>query len=385
LYGLALTAREPRRALRFLAIGTAWVSAAHNLSALSWLAIASALIFVDSDRSARLRRVEGLAFGIALAAFAWLPALRWKPLIQSEQLLTGKFDFHSKFLAWSNMFGDHFASVGPLPLMAAVLALIALRRATAPERTLMQRLLALAVGTIVLQMRVSIPLWEHSGVLPYFQFPFRFMGPFALVTALLGGLAFARITDRFRSRTRRLLELLVLSLCLVPAILQLSHVQPLALQERRTLERLLQPELLRRTVQSSTEGDEYLPRQASLEDLLERASTSPVGSATEGLRIAIKRDEPRHISLLIGAARGSEMCLTRWWFPFWQITLDRRVQLGASCRDGSIRVSVPAGRHEVTVDLDPPIERSLGLIISLFALLALWLRLRSTSFTSLVS
>ncbi|HEY2732549.1 MAG TPA: hypothetical protein VGI70_01120, partial [Polyangiales bacterium] len=208
LYGLALTAREPRRALRFLAIGTAWVSAAHNLSALSWLAIASALIFVDSDRSARLRRVEGLAFGIALAAFAWLPALRWKPLIQSEQLLTGKFDFHSKFLAWSNMFGDHFASVGPLPLMAAVLALIALRRATAPERTLMQRLLALAVGTIVLQMRVSIPLWEHSGVLPYFQFPFRFMGPFALVTALLGGLAFARITDRFRSRTRRLLELL---------------------------------------------------------------------------------------------------------------------------------------------------------------------------------
>ena len=57
-------------------------------------------------------------------------------------------------------------------------------------------LLAAALILIGLQLRVSTPLWESLLWLPFVQFPWRLMGPLALVTAVAAGIAAAPILSR---------------------------------------------------------------------------------------------------------------------------------------------------------------------------------------------
>lgn len=383
LYGLVLLRREPARAAVWLALGTCWVATTHTLSALTWLAMALTLtLWTLGFMRARLRHWlhagEGLGLGLALSAFVWLPALLWKPAIRSAELVTGRFDFHSHFQTWSTMFGvEHFAGAGPLPLLAAACACWAWR---APQlRAALGGLLLCTCVLWFMQTPASTPLWEHIPWLPLYQFPWRFMGPLSCLTALLGGLAFTTLTTELRPRMQLALELSVLLVCLSVSLAPLLHMQPLPRAEQYRWQAMLQPRGLRSSAQSSTVGDEYLPLHASADGLLMRSTTPPITSATHQLRIVIRTAEPRLIALDVKAQQPSELCLTRWWFAFWQVSVDGQTQPGEACVDGSVRISIPTGRHHVRAQLLQPRERTWGLILSGLGLLGLLWTWRSRS------
>lgn len=373
LAGLVWLSRANPRGMCWLALATGWIVAAHNLTALTWCAgVLLSIAAVPGLRTRGLRALEALGAGLALSAFVWWPALVWKSQIRTGDLTTGRFDYHANFQPLSHMFGfEHFASAGPLPPIAAGIAALLATRAEPNLRAWIYTLLLLTLACVLMQTRLSLPVWEHLGVLAFYQFPFRFMGPLACATAVLGGLAF---TLQHTPRA----EWAVLLLCMLLSAAPLRQVKRLPSAHQTELLQLLEPRRLRTVPQSGTVADEYLPAHASTTGLLERASTAPIASATAGLRIAIRSARPRSIRLDVKAERPSELCLTRWWFPFWQLTLDGQPQTSSPCADGSVRLTTPSGRHQLTAELHTPRERTGGVCLAGLGLLWLAWRWRAS-------
>jgi hypothetical protein len=85
-----------------LTISLALVITAHNLTALtvSALVAAAALVMyppVENQRRLWNVIIASIGLSFALAAFFWVPAIYYVPLVKSDQLLIGKFDFHNNF------------------------------------------------------------------------------------------------------------------------------------------------------------------------------------------------------------------------------------------------------------------------------------------------
>ena len=420
LYGL-LT-RDARRGLVFLSVGSALVAAAHTLVALaSSMLILPLAIYTYFDRLTRKRVGEptpirndetqlrrfAMSFGlaVALSAFAWLPVLCFGSLIRTGDLLVGKFSYRLQFQPFAELFG--FASrygAGPLPLVAAIAGVFAWRhsrragdrlsreailgrettssytqrsRGEAPgSRSPIAALLIAFCGFVFVQTYLALPLWELLPGLAYFQFPWRFNGPLALVSALLAGVAFAELTRGLGARRRLQLELLILGICACGALPQLMRMRVVDAAELSRFEHMLEADSMQRMLVTSTVGDEYLPKQARRDVITHPASEDLVVDATPGMQIAIRHVEPRALVFDVRAPTqpanaSAEMCLARWAFPFWTVRVDGVSQPVSACTGGRLRVQLTAGKHHVEVTLSMPAARVWGLALSALASLLL--------------
>ena len=369
--GLVAIDRDPRRGGARLALGAALVLATHGLVAFAGC-IALAPLALRRGAAARTWTIAAaLGGGLALAAYQWIPVVSYAGLIRSEDLLRGKFDYRQQFLPLAALFDlAHPYAIGPLPLMAAGAAAFVAIRGPGPTRAL---LVSFAV-LLLLQTRLSLPLWDHVPGLPFVQFPWRFTGPLALVSALLGGCAFAELTRAWSPRRRMRIEVLVFCAGLLSILPQLARMQGIDRARLAAFERMLEPSTMSRLRMTSTVGDEYLPRAARPDAIARPASDEPVVSASPGLRIAIRRDEPRALAFDVAtppAADGGELCLARWGFSFWQTRVDDHPQPAGTCAAGQLRLQFTPGKHHLTASLPMPSARRLGLIISALACLAL--------------
>ena len=108
LTGLFLLSDRKRAALLWLSIGLALTILSHNLTALVVMGLlllgGPILYFPRLGRDGWLALAAGIALGLALAAFFWLPALLLGDWMRPEELLTGKFDFHVQFTTLLQLF-----------------------------------------------------------------------------------------------------------------------------------------------------------------------------------------------------------------------------------------------------------------------------------------
>jgi hypothetical protein len=371
-----LRARErPRVAFALISGGLALVILSHNLTALVavGLALGAGLVVHPPGRSGRPWAVLGaaLAFGSALTAFFWLPAVSLTSWVRTEDLLSGKFDFHGQFPEILAVFGyRHFYAAGlvtPVALLAASAAAFHLR--DDPRRRLLIGALAAAAIFLFLLSRVSTIVWENVPLLPLFQFPWRWVGPLALVTALAASLAFAALLARARPRLRVAAELAVFALCVLNALPLLATAQPIPPRMRAQLPQLLTPEAVRRNHLSVTVLDEYLPRAASPEVWKTRsAKQGPAVTVAGTAELAVIRDAGSRIQLRVRAAEPATLRIARWAFPGWKLEISGQAADWRASEDGSIEVDVPAGETRVELRYRAPRERTLGLVVSGLAL-----------------
>jgi hypothetical protein len=177
-------------------------------------------------------------------------------------------------------------------------------------------------------------------------------------------------------------EVLVFCAGLLSILPQLARMQGVARAQLAGFERMLEPQTMSRLLMTSTVGDEYLPRSARRDAIAHSASEEPIVSASPGLRVAIRRDQPRELTFDVAtpsAADGGELCLARWSFPFWETRVDERLRPAGMCSTGQLRLQFTPGKHHLTASLPVPGARRLGLVISALAWLALalaWARSR---------
>jgi hypothetical protein len=385
LEGVLRARARPRAAFTLVSGGLALVILSHNLTALVavGLALGAGLVVYpperSSGRSGRPWAVLGaaLVFGFALAAFFWLPAVSLTPWIRTEDLLRGKFDFHRQFPEIREVFGyRRFYAAGlitPVALLAA--SAVAFRLRDDPRRRLLVGALAAAAIFLFLLSRASTVVWESAPLLPLFQFPWRWVGPLALVTALAAALAFAVSLARARPRLRVAAELVVFALCVLNALPLLATVRPIPPRVRTWLPQMLTPEAVRRDHRSVTVLDEYLPRAANPEVWKTQGPwEGPVVRIAGTAELVVIQNTGSRIQLRVRAAEPATLRIARWGFPGWKLEISGRAAEWRANEDGSIDVDVPDGETLVELRYRAPRERRFGLVVSGLALAA-WLAL----------
>ncbi len=374
LHGVAIAARDPRRGAALVSAGLALVVLAHNLTALVAVAFVLGLGVVLHGvraRAAWLAIGAGIAAALALTAFFWLPALALQDLIRPEELLLGKFDYRRQFPPLQKIFWYvRFFATGLLTPAVLVAAAAAAVRFPAQRRILVS-LLGAALGLLFLETSASAWLWERIPWLPLFQFPWRMMGPLALVASALAALLAALALAGRTPRARALAEVGFTVVALANAWPLVAQYAPLTADEARTLDRVLHPEQIRNSAETVTAGDEYLPRASDRTVwYAQRPIAGPVVAASGPASWETLRNGGTRIELATHAPTPVRLRLARFAFPGWRVAIDGAPAAWTPSRWGTLELDVPAGDAQVAVWLEPPLLRRAGLWISGAALVA---------------
>lgn len=194
-----------RRFLLLGALSLAGVTLCHQVFAFLFAPLLAAWVLLMGVQAPDGRRAVGRgvllgALGMGCAAFFWLPPMFERAWVQTERLLgTWVFDVHHNFLPLAHLLAPPRAAdprlindwpekaLGLVPVLLALLPLARWRRLTRAARGQVGLLWALAVGYAFVTLAPSRWLWDHVPLLPYIQFPWRYLGPGAFCLALLAG------------------------------------------------------------------------------------------------------------------------------------------------------------------------------------------------------
>ncbi len=176
----------------------------HNVSALIFSPFAALYVLTGTlapGQSGALRRLLPAAaaglLGLALAAWIWLPALAEQSFVQLGEQTTGYFFYGNHFrgvdLVQTRFLFDYDtghpdrspfsmglvqASVAAAGVAVLVIRLV--RQRAHPHTGFL--LAGLAISTLMMTP-ISEPIWAHVPLLPFAQFPWRFLSVQALFTA----------------------------------------------------------------------------------------------------------------------------------------------------------------------------------------------------------
>jgi len=375
LSGVASAARAPRRAFACVSAGLAAVVLAHNLTALVAAAFALGLAVLLHGRGTRTSWavvLGGLAVGLLLSLFFWLPALALTGLVRPEELLRGKFDFHRQFQGLEAVFGYGRFFSGGLVTPAVLGGALAAAFAFPAQRRLLLGLAGVGVVLVALTNALTQGIWELVPGLPLFQFPWRMMGPLALVASALAAVLAALGMRGRAPRRRGLAELGVTALLVANAL-------PIALQYRALpselaprLAALADPDAVRQSFESVTVLDEYLPRAGDPQIWRsDRPFDGPVIAAAGAVRWETALDTGTRIELTTHSPEPARLRLARWYFPGWRVEIDGARASAQATPSGTLELDVPAGDAHLRAWLEPPPLRRACTLVSAAAL-ALW-------------
>ena len=197
----AVAPRELKKKVALLALTYAALILSHNISALIFSPFFLLFILFHMHFQVTLLRPFLAAFLLALALAAWFfgPALAEQPLAQLEPVTQGYFHYSNHFRGsnlvqpslWFNydVSGGNAFRMGFVQAITAVISLIFLFMAPKPSLRLK---LFICLTTLIATFMItpaSQPLWEYLPLLPFTQFPWRFLSiqafGIALATAAL--------------------------------------------------------------------------------------------------------------------------------------------------------------------------------------------------------
>lgn len=380
-----------RRVLSLALLGLSYgaLVLCHNISALIFSPFVLLYVALLSWRwegrrlEALLFAAGGLLLGLALSAWFWVPALGESNLVQTGPVTEGYFHFSNHFLSRDlvqpSLFFDFDVAdraAFRMGLLQALLAVVgggvllwqAWRRR--PELLFRSRaffVLALLLVATFMITPLSAPLWEHLPLLPFVQFPWRFLSIQALGTSLVTG-ALALLP------WRRLLVPALTALLLAAMLGNLSPDYLFLRDEDVTSERLAQYEWFTGNI-GTTVSAEYLPVQVQ-----PRPYTSPwlergvrdwaqVLAGEAQVQLAERRATQQRWQIQAGAEGATVELPTLFW-PGWRALVDgEEVDLAPAGNSGLITVQVPPGEHELRLYLGRTPLRAVAEGVSLWALL----------------
>lgn len=334
---LGAITRNPISAFWWTTVSLATVILAHNITAPMAIVLAiAATLFVHRNVRALVPVAAGIAASLVLTSFLWLPAFVFKSLIRTEDLLNGKFDFHTQFPSIGLLFWPlDFYSGGWLTLLLLA-ASVFVPASDVYTKRVARGLGIAAIVFVVLMLPVSLPVWERVPLLPYEQFPWRFMGPLALAVGAGGAIASTRLP---RSVPLWLIEWIVIVFALINAYPAFKQYTALTPELRTRAEQLLTRQGIEHNNLSTTVHDEYLPHTADPHAADQRA-----------------------IGLLP----------RRWAFPVWSAKLEGQSVAVEPGPDGVISINVPREKEGyISLELIEPRVRKISKVVSLLAALAL--------------
>jgi hypothetical protein len=223
-------------------------------------------------------------------------------------------------------------------------------------------------------------------VLPFFQFPWRLLGPVAAMMAVLAGAgaeAAIRIaSERSQNHYRQAPVYLAAVLVTLPILLGLPLSQPAPwpdFEEVNTL-RMSVIEQRGRWLGTTSTAD-YVPRQVDtipertgqvVQGFFEGTPLDRVNWATVPDAATVEQEEirPLHTRYFIESPKKFSFRLFQFYFPGWQASIDGEpVAIEVGRPEGFSVIAMPSGRHVVDVQFGTTPARTLAVRLSLVSLL----------------
>ncbi|HET7376056.1 MAG TPA: 6-pyruvoyl-tetrahydropterin synthase-related protein, partial [Anaerolineae bacterium] len=389
---------ESPRVFYWLAFAYGGLLLTHNVSALifSPFALLYALIGLSksgirNQKSKLLGLVAGFGLALALSAWFWLPALSESKLVQLQVQSTGYFNYAGHFRSIDLIqpsFGFDYSlastpgastpfAMGLAQALATLFGLTGMLITWRQARDKSWRLFALiglALSTFMITPW-SQALWDHLPLLPFAQFPWRFLSVQSLFTSMVIGYAVGVLAARKRARIigSTLIGLILIATVFLP--LRPAYL-PIRADEI-TAQRIQLYESFTTNIGTTIRG-EYLPNTVVPHPLIGQmlidSSASPQVIVASGQATA---DLTAHASIQqtwqvrVDSDRSViDFPVIDW--PDWQAAVDgQRVEAKAAPDLGYLQIEVPNGNHQVDLSLARTPIRVLGETLSLAALIAL--------------
>lgn len=336
-----------------------------------------------------------LLLGFLLAAFFWLPVLAERNAVNLNTLIGAgdNYDFRTHFLSWGELltYSRRLDWGATQPLFAFNLgaaqwllggwglAALLLRRARRPQQA---AFFALSLGLLhFLMLPASTFVWEALPFLPYFQFPWRLLGPAAALLAVLAGVGLAALLD-WRAWSGWAQGGLTAVFVALPLLSSLPLTQPapwtdfgdvfplrLSLIENsgRWLGTTSTADYVPATVDMIPQRNGDVVRGFLTNTPLDRVNrlVLPVGATVVSTEIS-----PLHFRYDVDSPASFRLRLFLFDFPGWQVWVDGApVQTELGRPEGFLVVPLSAGRRVVDVRFGSTPARTLAWIVSALALL----------------
>ena len=377
LYGFSRYARE--RNLRFLVLGAlAWsgVILAHSPSAVLFSPFLLAFVAFFGWKIQSLRAfaamLAGIAIGIGLAAYVWLPALLELRYIHVERTLEGEFHYMHHFVYpqqfFSVMWGygksipgadDQMSfsiGLGQMLLIPSAAWLIF----TEKKRAMLQWFVFLGSSLLILAVMmtpVSRSLWDHLPLLKQVQFPWRLLADTSFILAILAGLYGSASAHR---RHPDIWFWVGVAVLIVP---NLSHIGPEGYYPLDTAQ--WTPEGLAK-IGIEPGRFEFEPkwvkqRLTNTDEKIKILSGSAVISNVRHSPILWQAESDAQTDSLVEAAL--------LYFPGWAVSIDgANVAMEVAADSGRIQFAMPAGMHRIKIEFKRTTVRFVAESISLLTL-----------------
>jgi hypothetical protein len=390
LWALEYAAERPtarRAALVGLCYGALVMT--HNISALIFSPFAGlyALLLLERPASDRARTsraaalIGGLALGLGLAAWFWLPALAEQGAVQLGEQTTGYFFYGQHFrmadLVQPSFLFDYDIGAGtPFSMGLVQAGLVGIGGLALAWQIVRKRqptrygftLGGLLVSTLMVTP-LSRPLWDHLPLLPMVQFPWRFLS----IQALFGAMATGVLIDIAPTRWRMAGAVGVGMLLAVAGLGGLRPDFVPITDADVTPERLGWYEAFSGNI-GTTIRAEYLPvwtipRPYTSDALLGRSPRAKVLSGEGQARRALVGATWQEWHVEAGPD-GARLAFPLLYWPGWRTSINGQpVWAGPVEGLGWIQVDVPPGKSVVRLWLGHTPVRLVAELISLAALI----------------
>jgi len=364
------------RATVYLAVSYAMLVFSHLVTAFAVTLILPIFILVMTRDTRRLVKVAaGLVLGLGVSGIFITPVLlerdyarihravrlRYTNYFQFEDLINASRvrlfarEQARVYLAeWINV-----VALCVLLLFVVSVLVIWIRRRSDSKPALGSRTVTATMAitglSLLLTTRLSLPIWEAIPQLAYMQFPFRWLVISTTGACSLAGIAASILIPKFRLR-------FLYSALLMGAVLFSLAISTLALArasyDRQQLEQGL----------SAPEVPEYRTawwdKELHLQDEFPSIAVS-TGDATA--QVLDDRGINQHYA--VDALAESVLKLRQLYFPGWVARVDGKQTETTPGEDGHIQLTVPPGRHTLTLRFEDTRPRAAGKLISSASLL----------------
>ncbi len=317
-----------RRVLGVFPFAVAFLLTSHNSLALLFFL----LICLYGVVTKRKEYWPYVLLGVGMAAFFWLPALFDRRYVV--------FDAQAIANPASYLIGGNtFFLLNIVPAIAGFL--FWRMRKKIGDQTSWFFFFVFVVG-VVMSTALSLPLWNLPIMGKLFQFPYRFLS----LGLIAGPWLIAWVFDAMAPLPRRRLLILFLILWVVPLWMSMRNIRW-----------VLRPEGYYTTNEATTTvADEYMPRWVS---------QKPKEHAPERLEffqgrgvITVTEFSSHRIEAVIDAKEKSIVQINTVYYPGWGIELDGQpVPVDYRNGMGLMRVAVPEGTHQISVEFRETVVR----------------------------
>ncbi|HEX7508883.1 MAG TPA: 6-pyruvoyl-tetrahydropterin synthase-related protein [Polyangia bacterium] len=391
LYRAVVIEALPRRAQRFAvaaAVAHAIMIMTHPVMGLWGTVVIGLIVLCSVVRFAvrgsfhRVLLLMGaMVCAPGLAALYIVPAMAYRGITHTALMITGVYNPLDHWLAFDTLFAKstpsfprNFMQIGPLFTVALAAALVGV---TMNPRRGWQALAWLILGAVLvfLVLPQGNAFWAPHGVplAPFIQFPWRLLGPAALMASMGLAIGTATAWERTRDSSKR-------GMAIVGAAMLLFIVAwPYASAKEMPVDKVpLDAESIRQGMISTAAADEYLPIEAAVPP--PEPPRALVANA-DGAAVQYSNSLGSHHLLTVRAERdGAMVGLALHGFPGWRVkTLagpaGTEAQLDTDDH-GLLRLRLPApGEYRLRLWLGVSPASAVGATLTLLTMLVLGLML----------